>query len=154
MDDLRRLVRRRRNSFTGANRPDGADHSLLQKGRHIFGDLKIEIFDAGGQTGGHRGRQQASRRQPRDMVDARETAAVAPAASALGGAFIGPRVLPGTYTVKLTKGDQTYTEPQRTIDPRATYTLETARRNSSSMNRLAELLNHDLGSRGHRRRAR
>ena len=32
--------------------------------------------------------------------------AVAPAASALFEAAQGPRVLPGTYTVKLTKGDK------------------------------------------------
>jgi hypothetical protein len=32
----------------------------------------------------------------------------------------GPRVLPGTYTVKMTKGDQTYTTTLNiVIDPRA-----------------------------------
>ena len=51
--------------------------------------------------------------------------AVAPAASALFEAAQGPRVLPGTYTVKLTKGDQTYTEQlDVAMDPRAKYSLE------------------------------
>jgi len=51
--------------------------------------------------------------------------AVAPAASALFEAAQGPRVLPGTYTVKLTKGDQTYTEKlEVAIDPRAKYSAE------------------------------
>ena len=51
--------------------------------------------------------------------------AVAPAASALFEAAQGPRVLPGNYTVKLTKGDQTYTEQLNVaIDPRAKYSLE------------------------------
>jgi hypothetical protein len=51
--------------------------------------------------------------------------AVAPAASALFEAAQGPRVLPGTYTVKLTKGDQTYTEQLNVaIDPRAKYSLD------------------------------
>src|ERR1700719_3881681 len=51
--------------------------------------------------------------------------AVAPAASALFEAAQGPRVLPGKYTVKLTKGDQTYTEPlEVAMDPRAKYPAE------------------------------
>ena len=51
--------------------------------------------------------------------------AVAPAASALFEAAQGPRVLPGAYTVKLTKADQTYTEELKVaIDPRAKYSLD------------------------------
>jgi hypothetical protein len=51
--------------------------------------------------------------------------AVAPAASALFEAAQGPRVLPGTYTVKLTKGEKTYTEELKVaIDPRAKYSLD------------------------------
>jgi len=51
--------------------------------------------------------------------------AVAPAASALVEAAEGPRVLPGTYTVKLTKGDHTYTEELKVVmDPRAKYPVE------------------------------
>jgi hypothetical protein len=51
--------------------------------------------------------------------------AVAPAASAIFEAAQGPRVLPGKYTVKLTKGDHTYTEElDVAIDPRAKYSLE------------------------------
>jgi hypothetical protein len=51
--------------------------------------------------------------------------AVAPAASALFEAAQGPRVLPGTYTVKLTKGDKTYTEELKVaVDPRAKYSME------------------------------
>jgi hypothetical protein len=96
-----------------------------RKGRHIFGDLKIEIFDQDGKLvdtvagSKHRGLNRAGwgmRVRP---------PAVAPAASALFEAAQGPRVLPGTYTVKLTKGDQTYTEQLNVaIDPRAKYSLE------------------------------
>jgi hypothetical protein len=54
--------------------------------------------------------------------------AVAPAATALFEAQQGPRVLPGTYTVKLTKGDQTYTEQLNVaVDPRAKYSLDERR---------------------------
>jgi hypothetical protein len=48
--------------------------------------------------------------------------AVPPAASALFEAAQGPRVLPGTYTVKMTKGDNVYTEQLNVIlDPRVKF---------------------------------
>jgi hypothetical protein len=51
--------------------------------------------------------------------------AVPPAASVLGSATEGPRVLPGTYTVKMTKGDKVYTEKLNVApDPRARFSLE------------------------------
>jgi hypothetical protein len=112
-------------SFHGRTRPGDAQITYYQKGRHIFGDLKIEIFDQDGKLvdtvagSKHRGVNRASwgmRVKP---------PAVAPAASALFEAAQGPRVLPGTYTVKLTKGDQTYTEQlDVAMDPRAKYSLE------------------------------
>ena len=112
-------------TFRGRNRPADAQITYYQKGRHIFGDLKIEIFDQDGKLvdtvagSKHRGLNRAGwgmRVRP---------PAVAPAASALFEAAQGPRVLPGTYTVKLTKGDQTYTEQLNVaIDPRAKYSQE------------------------------
>jgi len=112
-------------TFRGRNRPTDAQITYYQKGRHIFGDLKIEIFDQDGKLvdtvagSKHRGLNRAGWgmhvRPP----------AVAPAASALFEAAQGPRVLPGSYTVKLTKGDQTYTEQLNVaIDPRAKYSME------------------------------
>src|SRR5262249_55938004 len=48
-----------------------------------------------------------------------------PAASAVFGASQGPRVMPGTYTVKMTKGDQVYTtQLSVTLDPRAKYSMQ------------------------------
>jgi hypothetical protein len=48
---------------------------------------------------------------------------VPPAATAAGEATVGPRVLPGTYTVKLTRGTEVYTTKlEVNLDPRATYT--------------------------------
>jgi len=115
-------------TFRGQNRPADAQITYYQKGRHIFGDLKIEIFDQEGKLvdtvsgSKHRGVNRASwgmRVKP---------PAVAPAASALFEAAQGPRVLPGTYTVKLTKGDHTYTEQLNVaIDPRAKYSIEERR---------------------------
>jgi hypothetical protein len=112
-------------AFNGRNRPADAQITYYQKGRHIFGDLKIEILDQDGKLvdtvagSKHRGLNRAGwgmRVKP---------PAVAPAASALFEAAQGPRVLPGTYTVKLTKGDQTYTEKLNVaIDPRAKFSMD------------------------------
>ncbi len=110
-------------SFTGPPRPTDAFIDYYQRSRHIFGDLKIEIFDQDGKLvdtvpgSKHRGLNRATwsmRIKP---------PTVPPAASAMFQANQGPRVLPGTYTVKMTKGDQVYTEPlQVVLDPRAKYT--------------------------------
>ncbi|HZD92858.1 MAG TPA: hypothetical protein VE133_01305, partial [Candidatus Sulfotelmatobacter sp.] len=44
------------------------------------------------------------------------------AASAAFGAATGPRVMPGTYTIRMTKGDKVYTSKLKLVaDPRATY---------------------------------
>ncbi|MGO8797275.1 MAG: WD40/YVTN/BNR-like repeat-containing protein [Candidatus Sulfotelmatobacter sp.] len=112
-------------SFHGRNRPFDAQITYYQKGRHIFGDLKIEIFDQDGKLvdtvagSKHRGLNRAA------WGMHVKPPAVAPAASALFEAAQGPRVLPGTYTVKLTKGDQTYTEKLDVVlDPRAKFSVE------------------------------
>jgi hypothetical protein len=50
--------------------------------------------------------------------------AVPPAATALFEAAVGPRMLPGTYTVKMTKGDNVYTEQLNVVlDPRAKFSV-------------------------------
>jgi hypothetical protein len=111
-------------SFTGRSRPNDAQITYYQRGRHIFGDLKIEILDEGGKvvdsiTGGkHRGLNRASwpmRVRP---------PAVPPAANVLFDAAVGPRLLPGAYTVKMTKGDKVYTEKLNVVlDPRAKFSV-------------------------------
>jgi hypothetical protein len=111
-------------SFNGRSRPDDAQITYYQRGRHIFGDLKIEVLDESGKvvdsiTGSkHRGLNRASwsmRVKP---------PAVPPAATALFEAAVGPRMLPGTYTVKMTKGDNVYTEKLNVVlDPRAKFSV-------------------------------
>jgi hypothetical protein len=49
---------------------------------------------------------------------------VPPAAQVAGSATRGPRVVPGTYTVRMTKGDQTYeTKITVGLDPRSPFTV-------------------------------
>src|SRR5205807_3624158 len=125
------------NSYTGPGKPTDAVIPYYQKTRHIFGDLTIEIFDETGALvdtiagSKHRGVNRATwsmrLKPPR----------VPPAAAALGGAVVGPRVLPGTYTVKMTKGDQVYTTKiSVTLDPRAPYSVDDRRAQFGLVNRL------------------
>jgi hypothetical protein len=68
---------------------------------------------------------------------------VPPAAIAAFGAATGPRVLPGVYTVKMTKGEQSYeTKLNVVLDPRATYTVSDRKAQFELVNRIAGQLNH------------
>ena len=63
-------------------------------------------------------------------------------ASSETGAAYGPRVLPGTYTVKMTKDKQVYTAELKVApDPRSTHTAEDRRQQFD----LAMLLHKSLG---------
>jgi hypothetical protein len=130
-------------TFHGRNRPGDAQITYYQKGRHIFGDLKIEIFDQDGKLvdtvagSKHRGLNRAS------WGMHVKPPAVAPAATALFEAAEGPRVLPGTYTVKLTKGDHTYTEELKVaMDPRAKYPVEERKAQFDLSMKVYKLLEH------------
>ena len=107
------------------NPDEAATITYYLKKRHIFGDLKVEVYDDKGQlmstlpAGKRRGINRVSwpmRLPPPKLPPANSLV--------IGSAFamFGPRVLPGTYTVKLIQGDQTYTS-QVTIapDPRSTH---------------------------------
>jgi photosystem II stability/assembly factor-like uncharacterized protein len=111
-------------AFVGPNPPDAAVITYYLRKRHIFGDMKIEVLDAAGKLVGtvpstmRRGLSRVtwSMRRPPPRVP--------PAASAAFGAAYGPRVLPGRYTVKMTKDNRVYTMPLRVVpDPRTTHTL-------------------------------
>ncbi|MEO8659671.1 MAG: sialidase, partial [Bryobacteraceae bacterium] len=66
-----------------------------------------------------------------------------PAATALFQAATGPRVLPGAYTVKMSKNGQQYTAKLNVVlDPRAPYTLDERKEQFALVTKLAGLLNH------------
>lgn len=111
-------------AFVGPNPPGDAVITYYMQKRHIFGDMKLEVLDSAGKfitslpTSKRRGLSRAtwSMRMPPPRVP--------PAASLAFGAFTGPRLLPGTYTVKLTTGGETVTAPLRVVkDPRARHTI-------------------------------
>ena len=131
------------NSFTGPGRPEDAAITYYQRTRHIFGDLKIEVFDSEGKlvdtvaSSKHRGVNRATWSM---RMKAPKTP---PAASAMYQTAQGPRVLPGEYTVKMTKGDQVYTTKLNIVmDPRATYTIADRKEQLALMLKLGAMLNH------------
>ena len=110
-------------TFVGQNPPDAALITYYQSKRHIFGRMKLEIFDDKGKlvdTLAPNSRRGLSRIEWPMRLKA---PLVPPAAVIAGEATIGPRVLPGTYTIKLTRGNESYTTKLSvTLDRRATYT--------------------------------
>ena len=112
-------------AFNGANPPDGAVITYYQRTRHLFGPIKIEILDAGGKLVDT---IPASKRRGINRVT--WTMQVAPprvprAAQIAFNSSQGPRVLPGTYTVRLTKDKAVYeTKFEIGLDPRAKFTVE------------------------------
>src|SRR6266700_3992042 len=82
--------------YVGRNPPSDAVITYYQRRRHIFGDMKLEVFDASGKL---LGTMPTSKRRGLNRVTWSMRLAgpkVPPAASAAFGAAFGPRVLPGT----------------------------------------------------------
>ncbi|HEV8040834.1 MAG TPA: sialidase [Bryobacteraceae bacterium] len=111
-------------TYRGDNPPDAALITYYQKKRHIFGRMKIEVFDDQGKlvdTLPANSRRGISRVEWSMRMKAPR---VPPAAVAAGATVIGPRVLPGVYTVKMTRGTETFTTKLDVqLDRRATYTV-------------------------------
>jgi photosystem II stability/assembly factor-like uncharacterized protein len=128
-------------AFTGHNPPDGALISYYQKKRHIFGRMKIEILDSSGKfvdTVPANSRRGLSRVEWSMRL---KPPRVPRAASAAFEASEGPRVLPGTYTVKMTRGDRVYTTPLViTLDPRAKFSLADRKEQFETVMRIYNLL--------------
>ena len=110
-------------AFTGPNPPNGAVITYYQKGRHLFGKLKIEVLDDKGEVidtipasvrrGINRVTWTMRVKPPR----------VPPAAQIAFNSTQGPRVPPGTYTVRMTKGKDVYeTKIEVATDRRTPYT--------------------------------
>jgi len=127
--------------FTGPNPPDAALITYYQNKRHIFGKMKLEIFDSQGKlvdTLAPNSRRGISRVEWPMRLKAPH---VPPAATAAFEAAQGPRVMPGTYTVKMTRGKETYsTQLVLELDPRAKFTVEDRKLEFDAAMRLHRLL--------------
>ncbi|MFL6590010.1 MAG: WD40/YVTN/BNR-like repeat-containing protein [Chthoniobacterales bacterium] len=90
-------------TYVGDNPPDAAVITYYQKSRHLFGKLKIEVLDS---TGRVVDTLPASKRPGLNRVIwgmHEKPPRVPPAVQLAGAGLQGPRVLPGTYTVRMTK---------------------------------------------------
>jgi hypothetical protein len=110
--------------FVGKNPADGAVITYYQRTRHLFGNQKLEILDASGRVVDE---LPASKRRGLNRVvwSMREKPPRVPPAVQLAYAGTqGPRVLPGTYTARLTKGTEVYEAPfEVRLDDRAAFTV-------------------------------
>ncbi len=131
------------NSFEGPNRPQQATITYYQKSRHMLGDLKIDILDEQGKLVDSisPGKKRGLNRVTWSMT--LKAPRVPPAATALFQAATGPRVPPGSYKVRMTKGNEVYnTELNVVLDPRAKYTVEDRKAQFDLQMRLYRLLEH------------
>jgi hypothetical protein len=91
--------------FVGRNPTEAATIDYWLKKRHLFGDLKIEVYDADGELittlPGWKRRGLNRVGWPMRLKPPK-----VPPATALVPAFLGPRVPEGTYTFKLIKGKE------------------------------------------------
>ncbi|MBI1750418.1 MAG: glycosyl hydrolase [Acidobacteria bacterium] len=108
--------------------PEGdASLNYYLKKRHMFGDLRIDILDAKGAV---MYSAPGNRRRGLNRFDwpMRLKPPKAPPATELGGdlfSLIGPLIPEGTYTVRMTKGKDTYTTQVKLVaDPRSKHTAE------------------------------
>jgi photosystem II stability/assembly factor-like uncharacterized protein len=113
--------------FIAQNPAEAATITYWLKKRHMFGDLKVEVYDdrgervadlPGGKRKGINRVQWPMRLAPPKMPGGNSVIMS-------GGALLGPRARAGAYTVKLVKGDQTLDSRVELVpDPRATHTAE------------------------------
>jgi len=110
--------------YSGQNPASGAVITFYQKARQVIGRLKIEVLNGEGKV---IATIPATNRKGLNRVvwsmrdDPPQTP---PGATLVFNAARGPRVPPGTYTVRLTKGSNVYTMPITIgLDKRAIFTV-------------------------------
>ncbi len=94
--------------FVGDNPPDAAVITYYQKSRHLFGKLKIEVLDPAGKV---IDTLPASKRPGLNRVTwsmHSKPPRVPPAVQIAFAGTQGPRYLPGTYTIRMTKDNKPY----------------------------------------------
>jgi len=113
--------------YVGRSANENALITYYQRKRHIFGDLKFEVYDAAGNL---ISTLPGSKRRGLNRVEwsMRMKGPKVPPAAALVPSFfsfVGPRVPEGTYTVKMIKNKETYTSQLNLVaDPRSKHTKE------------------------------
>jgi photosystem II stability/assembly factor-like uncharacterized protein len=126
--------------FRGSNPQSGAEIAYFQPTRHVFGALKLEILDAAGQVidtlpagkrkGINRVYWSMQAKPPR----------VPSAAQASFAGTVGARVVPGRYTVRITKNGEVVEQAiEIGVDRRADYGVEDRRAHFAAASSVAAL---------------
>ena len=129
--------------YVGRAKSESAQIVYYQKKRHIFGDLKFEIYD---EAGNLVSTIPGSKRRGLNRVEwsmRMKSPKVPPAASLVPNffSFVGPRVPEGAYTVKMIKNKDTFTSKINVVaDPRSRHTKEDRALQFSTVTRLYRML--------------
>jgi photosystem II stability/assembly factor-like uncharacterized protein len=129
--------------YVGRAKSESAQIVYYQKKRHIFGDLKFEIYD---EAGNLVSTIPGSKRRGLNRVEwsmRMKPPKVPPAASLVQNffSFVGPRVPEGAYTVKMIKNKDTFTSKITVVaDPRSRHTKEDRALQFSTVTRLYRML--------------
>ncbi|HVE82584.1 MAG TPA: hypothetical protein VND93_07040 [Myxococcales bacterium] len=126
--------------FVGENPPSGAVITYYQRARHLFGPIRIEVLDPAGKAVDSL--PATNRRGINRVVWSMQVKPprVPRAATLAGAGSIGPRVVPGTYTVRLTKGSQVLeSKLEIGLDRRAPYSVADRRENFDAVMRVHAL---------------
>jgi hypothetical protein len=111
-------------TYVGQNPVDGAVITYYQKARHVLGRMKLEIIDPNGKVIDEL--PTSKRKGLNRVVWSMRTnpPQVPPAASLAFASTQGQRVMPGTYTVRLTKAGKVTEMPLVVgLDKRATFSV-------------------------------
>jgi hypothetical protein len=138
--------------YQGRSPGESAWITYYLKKRHMFGDFKLEVFDADGKListlpgGKRRGINRVEWPMRRAAPRSAPGAEIVPSFFA----FFGPRVPEGVYTVKMTKGPQTHTSQITLVpDPRSKHSAadrEAQRKTAAELYTLVERLAFLVGS--------
>jgi photosystem II stability/assembly factor-like uncharacterized protein len=131
-------------AFVGTNPADGAVITYYQRTRHLFGKLKLEVLDSEGHVVDE---LPASSRRGLNRVVWRmhlPPPHVPPAVQVADAGTQGPRVLPGTYTVRLENNGQSYdTRIEVGLDRRVQWNLADRRAQFDAAMKVYTLFNDE-----------
>ena len=111
-------------TYFGENPPSGAVITYFQKQRHVIGRMKLEVLDAAGNVVESLPAKKSKGLNRITWSMRTKPPMVPPAASLAGASTVGQRIMPGNYSVRLTKNGQVSTAPLvLTLDKRATFSI-------------------------------
>ncbi len=126
--------------FRGANPPSGAEIAYYQPTRHVFGTLQLQILNAAGEVVDTlpAGKRKGINRVYWSMQS--KPPRVPSGAQASMAGTIAARVVPGHYTVRMTKNGTVYEQGLEIgVDRRADYTAEDRRAHFAAATAVAGL---------------